>query len=160
MSSNIFFKEYETPYHTIPFDKIKTSDYKPAFLEGFKQHLEEIAKNLKPLGKNLVGSIFQNGYTSTGTTELWWEALHLPENDFINSYGVADAGADNGGSYEEDSPLYYSYDSSLDVINNGAAYFPLKVTYQGEKPTEDYDQIRKVSYSKLFHFNAIKKEYK
>ncbi|WP_336000536.1 hypothetical protein [Acinetobacter johnsonii] len=122
--------------------------------------LEEIAKNLKPLGKNLVGSIFQNGYTSTGTTELWWEALHLPENDFINSYGVADAGADNGGSYEEDSPLYYSYDSSLDVINNGAAYFPLKMTYQGEKPTEDYDQIRKVNYSKLFHFNAIKKEYK
>ncbi|MDM1283975.1 hypothetical protein HXZ60_10440 [Acinetobacter towneri] len=122
--------------------------------------LEEIAKNLKPLGKNLVGSIFQNGYTSTGTTELWWEALHLPENDYINSYGVADAGADNGGSYEEDSPLYYSYDSRLDVINNGAAYFPLKVTYQGEKPTEDYEQIRKVNYSKLFHFNAIKKEYK
>ena len=47
MSSNIFFKEYETPYHTIPFDKIKTSDYKPAFLEGFKQHLEEIDKIVK-----------------------------------------------------------------------------------------------------------------
>lgn len=122
--------------------------------------LEEILKNMQPLGKDLVGSIFTNGYTSTGETETWWEALHLPENDFINSYVVADAGADNGGSYEEDSPLYYSYHSRLDVINNGAAYFPLKVTYQGEKPTEDYEQIRKVNYSKLFHFDVTKKEYK
>ncbi|MDC4592268.1 hypothetical protein NQ794_16780 [Acinetobacter baumannii] len=122
--------------------------------------LEEILKNMQPLGKDLVGSIFTNGYTSTGETETWWEALHLPENDFINSYVVADAGADNGGNYEEDSPLYYSYDSRLDVIKNGAAYFPLKVTYQGEKPTEDYEQIRKVNYSKLFHFDVTKKEYK
>ena len=129
---------------------ILTMHYTP---EHIKEEMHQKAKEL-----NLLPP--PSGYTSTGTTELWWEALHLPENDFINSYGVADAGADNGGSYEEDSPLYYSYDSSLDVINNGAAYFPLKVTYQGEKPTEDYDQIRKVNYSKLFHFNAIKKEYK
>lgn len=122
--------------------------------------LDEISENIKPLGKNLVGSIFQNGYTSTGTTELWWEALHLPENDFINSYGVGDAGGDNAGSYEKDSPLYYSYESTLEVVSNGAEYFPLKVTYKGEKPTEDYEQIRKVHYSKLFHFDVTKKEYK
>lgn len=122
--------------------------------------LEEIVKNIQPLGKDLVGSIFTNGYTSTGTTETWWEALHLPENDFINSYGVADAGADNGGSYEEDSPLHYSYEGHLKVINNEEDYFPVKLTYVGDKPTEDYEHIRKVNYSKQVIFNPVKKEYK
>ena len=122
--------------------------------------LEEIVKNIQPLGKDLVGSIFTNGYTSTGTTETWWEAVHLPENDFINSYDVADAGADNGGSYEEDSPLHYSYEGHLKVINNGGEYFPIKLTYVGDKPTEDYEHIRKVNYSKQVIFNPVKKEYK
>ena len=122
--------------------------------------LEEIVKNMQPLGKNLVGSIFTNGYTSTGTTETWWEALHFPENDFINGYSVADAGADNGGSYDEDSPLYYSYEGHLNVVENGDEYFPMKVTYSGEKPSEDYERISKVNYSKVLHFDAIKKEYK
>ncbi|MFV5465557.1 MULTISPECIES: hypothetical protein [Acinetobacter] len=122
--------------------------------------LNEISENIKPLGKNLVGSIFKNGYTSTGTTETWWEALHLPENDFINSYSIADAGADNSGSYDEDSPLHYAYEGLIEVVNNGDAYFPIKVTYSGEKPTEDYEHIRKVKYSKQIEFNPIKKEYK
>lgn len=122
--------------------------------------LKEISENIQPLGKNLVGSIFKNGYTSTGTTEMWWEALHLPENDFIDGYGVADAGASNGGSYDEDSPLYYSYEGRLDVVKNGDNYFPMKVTYSGEKPSKDYQRINKVNYSKFLHFDTTKKEYK
>lgn len=121
--------------------------------------LKEISENIQPLGKNLVGSIFKNGYTSTGTTEMWWEALHLPENNFIDGYGIADAGADNGGSYDEDSPLYYSYDGLLEVIKNGGDYFPIKITYVGEKPTEDYEHIRKVNYSEQIKFDSVKKEY-
>lgn len=123
-------------------------------------NLEEISSNMQLLGKNLTGSIFQNGYTSTGTTEVWWEALHLPENDYIRVYSVADAGADNSGSYDADSPLYYSYQSKLEVIKNGAEFFPIKVNYTGEKPSDDYEKINKVNYSKTFNFDAVKKEYK
>lgn len=122
--------------------------------------LEEISKNIQPLGKNLVGSVFQNGYTSTGTTETWWETLHLSENDYIQAFGVADAGADNSGSYDEDSPLSYSYEGELQVIKNDAEFFPIKVTYSGEKPSDDYEKINKVNYSKTFNFNSLKKEYK
>lgn len=121
--------------------------------------LEEISKNIQSLGKNLVGSIFQNGYTSTGTTETWWEALHLPENDYIQAFGVADAGSDNSGSYDEDSPLYYSYEGKYQVIKNDADFFPIKVTYSGEKPSDDYEKINKVNYSKIVNFNKFKKEY-
>lgn len=122
--------------------------------------LEEISQNIQPLGRNLVGSIFQNGYTSTGTTETWWETLHLSENDYIQSFNIADAGADNSGSYEEDSPLYYSYEGKYQVINNDAEFFTIKVTYSGEKPDDDYDKINKVNYSKTLHFDKLKKEYK
>lgn len=122
--------------------------------------LEEISKNIRPLGRRLVGSVFQNGYTSTGTTETWWEALHLPENDYIQAFGIADAGSDNTGNYDEDSPLNYSYTGELDVVNNGADYFPIKITYSGEKPSDDYDHIRKVNYSKTLNFDRLKKEYK
>ena len=122
--------------------------------------VEEISKNIQPLGKNLVGSVFQNGYTSTGTTETWWETLHLSENDYIQAFGVADAGADNSGSYDEDSPLSYSYEGELQVIKNDAEFFPIKVTYSGEKPSDDYEKINKVNYSKTFNFNSLKKEYK
>ncbi len=122
--------------------------------------VEEISKNIQPLGQNLVGSIFKNGYTSTGTTETWWETLHLPENDYIQVFGLADAGSDNSGSYEEDSPLYYSYEGKYQVINNGADFFPIKVTYNGEKPSDDYEKINKVNDSKIFNFNHLKKEYK
>ncbi|MFW1642270.1 hypothetical protein [Acinetobacter guillouiae] len=122
--------------------------------------LDEISKNIQPLGRNLVGSIFQNGYTSTGTTETWWETLHLSENDYIQVFGVADAGSNNSGSYDEDSPLNYSYEGELQVINNGTDFFPIKVTYSGEKPSDDYEKINKINYSKTVNFDKFKNEYK
>src|SRR5574344_1495655 len=77
LSSNIFFKEYETPYHTIPFDKIKTSDYKPAFLEGFKQHLEEIDK----IVKNTEPATFEN---TIAAFEYSGEILNRVQYVFFN----------------------------------------------------------------------------
>lgn len=77
MSSNIFFKENETPYHTIPFDKIKTSDYKPAFLEGFKQHLEEIDK----IVKNTEPATFEN---TIAAFEYSGEILNRVQYVFFN----------------------------------------------------------------------------
>ena len=41
-SENPFFTNYETPFQVPPFDKIDTTDYMPAFLEGIKQHNAEI----------------------------------------------------------------------------------------------------------------------
>lgn len=121
---------------------------------------EEIFNNLQPLGKNLVGSIFKNGYANQGVVESWWEALQLPEDDFINVYHVADAGSDNEGEYEADSPLSYSYEGKLQVIKNDADYYPIKITYVGDKPTEDYEKIKKVNYSQTVNFDPIKHAYK
>lgn len=40
--NNPFFDEFKTPFQVPPFDKIDTSDYMPAFIEGIRQHNEEI----------------------------------------------------------------------------------------------------------------------
>lgn len=42
-TDNPFFTEYQTPFGVPPFDKIDTTHYLPAFLEGIKQHDAEIA---------------------------------------------------------------------------------------------------------------------
>ena len=133
-----------------------SSSYGRVDLDG-----QEILKHLQPLGKNLVGSIFKNGYVSGGVLENWWEVLLLPENDFIQVYGLGDAGSDNEGEYDTDSPLSYSYEGELQVIKkNDADYYPIKITYVGDKPTKDYKKIKKVNYSQILHFDPIKHAYK
>jgi peptidyl-dipeptidase Dcp len=42
-TNNPFFAEYTTPFQVPPFDKIDTSHYLPAFIEGIRQHDQEIA---------------------------------------------------------------------------------------------------------------------
>ncbi len=37
MSSNPFLSKFNTPFNTIPFDKITVEHYLPAFEEGIKQ---------------------------------------------------------------------------------------------------------------------------
>ncbi len=41
-SNNPFFSDYTTPFEVPPFEKIDTSHYMPAFIEGMKQHNAEI----------------------------------------------------------------------------------------------------------------------
>lgn len=121
-------------------------------------YAEDIQEGMQPLGKNLVGSLFTNFYMGQGARDDWWKALHLPENDFINVYYVGDAGSSNE-RYDEDSPLYYGYEGTIKVLTDNNTYYPIMLTYKGEKPTEDDERIEHVNYSKVVKFNPIKKAY-
>ena len=121
-------------------------------------YAEDIQEGMQPLGKNLVGSLFTNFYMGQGARDDWWKALHLPENDFINVYYVGDAGSSNE-RYDEDSPLYYGYEGTLKVLSDNTPYYPIMLTYKGEKPTEDDERIEHVNYSKIVKFNPVKKAY-
>lgn len=122
-------------------------------------YAKDIEDGLQPLGKNLIGSVFTNGSMFLGEANNWWEALHLPETNFINVYYVGDAGS-NSGQYEEDSPLYYDYEGTLKVQAGNTTYHPIMLTYKGEEPTDDYERINRVNYSKIVKFDPIKKAYK
>ncbi|MFW1858627.1 hypothetical protein [Acinetobacter defluvii] len=120
---------------------------------------EEILNNLQPIGKKLIGSFYRTSYSNMGETTSSWNVIHLPEDDFIGIYDVAEAAGDNAGSHEEDSPLYFSFDSTIQVIDNGKSYFPIQVNYSGEKYTADYSSIEANNQQLLVSFDAKKKEY-
>ena len=121
---------------------------------------KSIKNTMQPLGKEITGSVLKNGSFYHGIFVQWWDVLQLPENDFINLYGLGDAGVENG-VYDEDSPLYYAYEGTFKVLseNTNTMYYPIMLTYKGEKPTEDYQRIEPVNYSKIVKFNPKKKDY-
>ena len=41
---NPFFKKYDTPHETAPFDKIRLEDYEEAFMEGIRRDNEQLDK--------------------------------------------------------------------------------------------------------------------
>ena len=121
---------------------------------------KSIKDTMQPLGKEVTGSVLKNGSFYHGIFVQWWDVLQLPENDFINLYDLGDAGVENG-VYDEDSPLYYAYEGTFKVLseNTNTMYYPIMLTYKGEKPTEDYQRIEPVNYSKIMKFNPTKKAY-
>lgn len=54
--SNYFFAASELPYGTTDFSKVKTSDFKPALIEGMRQQMEEIEK----ISSNTEAATFEN----------------------------------------------------------------------------------------------------
>ncbi len=119
---------------------------------------KKVKDNMQPLGKEITGSVLKNGSFYHGIFVQWWDVLHLPENDFINLYDLGDAGMENG-VHDEDSPLYYGYEGTYKVMSDNSSYYPIMLSYKGEKPTEDYERIEHVNYSKIMKFNPVKKAY-
>ncbi len=56
VQANPLLKDYKTPHGTVPFDKIKITDYEPAFEEAIKLHNKEIEK----IVNNKAAATFQN----------------------------------------------------------------------------------------------------
>lgn len=118
----------------------------------------DIRATSESLGENLVGSIFKSGYMRQGYTDSSWAVLHLPENDFINAYALGDAGSDNSGQEEEDSPFYYSYEGVVEVMPVKAKYYPIKLTYKGIAP-DDPELPDFINKSFVMKFNPVTKTY-
>lgn len=113
---------------------------------------------LERLGENLVGSIFKSGYMRQGYTTDSWAVLHLPENDFINTYALGDAGSDNNGAHDYDSPLHYDYEGVVTVMAENTAYYPIMLTYKGIPP-DDPERPKFINNSYIMSFDPIKKAY-
>lgn len=65
IDDNPFFKEWDTPFNTPPFNDIKTEHYLPAFEEGIKQQKAEIEtitnNNAEPTFENTIEAIELSG---------------------------------------------------------------------------------------------------
>lgn len=73
--SNPFLVEWNTPFQTPPFDKIKTEHYVPAFKEGIKIHnkeIEDIVNNTEaPTFKNTIEALDYSGKILTRVRRVY-----------------------------------------------------------------------------------------
>lgn len=120
---------------------------------------KDFESRINLLGKNLVGGYVEATEKQMGFEFSDWYALHLPENNFINLYFVGDASGSSIGHYGDDSPLGYEYKGTIQALPQEASYYPIMITYKGEKPTDDNEHIEHINYSKIMKFNPVKKEY-
>jgi len=81
---NPFLGEFKTPFQVPPFDKIDTSDYLPAFLEGIRQHDEEISKIVNnpvaPDFKNTILAFDKSGKLLTRVSKVFYNLNEAETN--------------------------------------------------------------------------------
>lgn len=60
-NDNVFFNEYDTPHHTVPFNRIRFEHYEEAFMEGIRRDDEIIEKTIndpeEPTFENTIARV-------------------------------------------------------------------------------------------------------
>lgn len=83
--NNPFFESYDTPFATIPFDKIRTEHYEPAFDEGIRQRKEEIdriaANPEAPTFENTLVALERSGELLNKVSSAFFNLLSAESND-------------------------------------------------------------------------------
>lgn len=84
-AGNPLLEKYNTPYETIPFDKIKIEHYMPAFEAGMKEHnkeIEAIVSNPKPATfENTIEALEKSGYLLNKVSSPFFNLLSSETND-------------------------------------------------------------------------------
>jgi len=88
-SDNPFFSDYDTPFKVPPFDKIDTTHFMPAFIEGMKQQNEEIDKIINnsdsPTFDNTVLPFDKSGLTLTKVSYVFFNLTESTTNEQIQA---------------------------------------------------------------------------
>jgi peptidyl-dipeptidase Dcp len=86
---NPFLTEWDTPFGTPPFDKIKQEHYLPAFKEGINQHKEEINvivnDNSAPTFKNTIEALEYSGSLLTKVSRIFYAMTESMTNDDLQA---------------------------------------------------------------------------
>lgn len=84
-NQNPFLTEWDTPFGTPPFDKIKQEHYLPAFEEGIKQHkaeVEDIVNNTEePTFENTIEALEYSGALLTKVSRIFFAMNSSMTND-------------------------------------------------------------------------------
>ena len=88
-TENPFFSEYQTPFQVPPFDKIDTSDYMPAFMEGIAQHNAEIDSIIQnqasPDFENTILALDKSGKLLTRVSKVFYNLNEAETNKQLQS---------------------------------------------------------------------------
>ncbi len=135
MKENPFFAEYSTPFQVPPFDKIDSTDYMPAFIEGIKQHDLEVAaitdNAAEPTFENTILPLDKSGKLLTRVSKVFFNMTEANTNDQLQAI----AG--------QVSPLLSKHND--DVSMNAKLFARIKIIYEKRNTSElDKQQIRVV----------------
>ncbi|MCQ2326778.1 MAG: M3 family metallopeptidase [Bacteroidales bacterium] len=85
--TNPLLQEWDTPFHTAPFSKIKTSDYEPALKEAIKLHNQEIDSIVnnkeKPTFANTIEAYNYSGEMLARVQNVFYNIVSCNTNDEI-----------------------------------------------------------------------------
>lgn len=120
---NPFFSDYNTPFGTIPFDKIRNEHYLPAFTKGIKEHDAEIDvianSTVQPTFANTIEALEHSGKLLSRVQYCFYNILHAETNDSLDSIA------------EELSPLETKH--STDIYLNEKLFARVKSIYDSRK---------------------------
>ena len=84
-TENPFLTEYTTPFKVVPFDKVKTEHYLPAFEAGMKEQLAEIDTIVNnpetPTFQNTILPYDKSGETLNRVSSVFFNILECNSND-------------------------------------------------------------------------------
>jgi len=146
MPENPFFAEYQTPFQVPPFDKIDTTHYMPAFIEGMKQNMAEIDAIVnnpeKPSFENTILPFDKSGYLLSKVRSVFSNLNSANTNKQMQAIA------------RNLSPLSSKHRD--DILMNEKLFLKIKEVYENRKKSNlDSSQIRVVEeYYKDFVRNG------
>lgn len=125
--------------------------------------IANIKNEIQPLGKNLVGSIYSDHLvikgSSSATTVRTWEALFLPEEGYIYTHHVGDAGTNIEGENDMVGGAKYNYEVSYKVMPQNTKYYPIRLTRKSLKQKHDNPDAENIYDSEDVFFNPETQSY-
>ncbi|MBP5523952.1 MAG: M3 family metallopeptidase [Bacteroidaceae bacterium] len=127
---NVFFYAYDTPFDTVPFDRIRIEDYKPALLKGIEdedKEIEAIVENReKPTFENTIVAMEHTGNLLDRTSNVFYNLLSAETCDEMEELA------------QELSPVMTEH--SNNIMLNGKLFAKVKAVYE-EYRQKDFDGL-------------------
>ena len=147
MSSNPFAQPSTLPLQAPQFDKIKDSDYAPAFAEGMRQQLAEIdaiANNTAPpTFENTIVAMEKSGRMLDRVSETFFNIVQANTNDTLDKIQT------------DMAPKLAAHQDA--IFLNPKLFVRVKAVYEGRKKLKldsESQQLLKIYYNQFVHAGA------
>ncbi len=133
---NPFLEQYDTPHQTPPFDRIRTTYYEPAIVEGIRRQqaeIDDIVNNPDtPTFANTIVALERSGELLERVCEIFFNLLEAESNDDMQQLA------------QKLSPMLAKH--SNDISLNEALFARINIVYQNEYASltgEDRELLQK-----------------
>lgn len=137
---NPFFTEFETPYSAPDFDKIKNSDYEPAFMKGIKQQEDEIEAicdtKEAPTFENTVVALDNSGEILERVSTVFFAMVDADTDDEITALAekISPILAEHNDNIYLDEKLFDRFKAVHEDVESGK----VKLTTEQQRLLDKY----------------------